>query len=335
MTAAGLVRPAEPEEPDLRRIPLWRAVWRSGGGRYGAVIIALVLISAALSLVWTPYALQQTDTSQGWLGPSVPHPLGTDLIGRDTLSWLIAGSRTTVVIVLGSVLLAGVLGVGLGILSALLPGRLRESLVVAVDILVALPVLLIAILLAAPFGGSLAVVVLAVGIGAGVNVARVLRPEITRAAQSDFVLASRACGSGTMRRLRDHVIPTVGPLLVVQLSQVAGLALLSEAGLTFLGYGAPASTPSWGRSLAEAQHFIGVAPLSVMWPGLVIAATVLAVNLFGDALRDALDPRRRTPVAAPGAAPQDAAALSGQRPATAPPPSPALERDAATAGSAP
>ena len=280
------VRPVRP--------PRWLAeVWRRPGGAFGVTVVGFVLLSAVVSLFWTPQPLLATDTSAGWLGPSATHLLGTDQIGRDVFSWLLAGSRTTVVVVVAATALTALIGFPLGALSALLPARLSEPLVVLIDILVAFPVLLVAMLLSAPFGGSLGVVVVAVGFGAGVNVARVTRPEILRVSQSDYMLAARASGVGTVSGLLQHVAPNVGPVAIVQLSQAAGTAILAEAGLTFLGYGAPSSTPSWGRSLSDAQSFIGVAPASVVWPGLAIALTVLALNLLGDAVREALDPRLR------------------------------------------
>ena len=281
------------------RAPRWFAeVVRRPGGVFGLLVVTLVLLAALVSFVWTPYPLLATDTSRGWLAPSVEHVLGTDQIGRDVLSWLLAGSRTTVLVVLAATSLAAVVGIPLGALGALAPPRWSEPVVVLVDVLVAFPVLLVAMLLAAPFGGSLAVVVVAVGCGAGVAVARVTRPEVLRVSQSDIVLAARASGVGAVGRLVQHIVPNVGPVVIVQLSQAAGASILAEAGLTFLGYGAPSSTPSWGRSLADAQAYIGVAPVSVVWPGLAIAVTVLALTLLGDALREAGDPRlRRGPVA--------------------------------------
>lgn len=271
--------------------PWIRGVLRRPGGVFGLVVMVIVLVSAALSLVWTPHPLLQIDPAGGWQKPSLSHILGTDQIGRDTFSWLLAGSRTTVIVVVGTTLLAGLIGIALGAISASLRPRYADPVIVLIDILVAFPVLLIAMLLATPFGGSLSIVVTAVGVGAGVNLARVLRSEIVRANSSDYILAARASGSTAFSRLVNHVLPNVAPVAVVQLSVTAGIAILAEAGLTFLGYGAAADEPSWGRVLSEAQKYIGIAPASVVWPGLAIGITVLALNLFGDALAEALDPR--------------------------------------------
>lgn len=272
--------------------PLWvRETLRRPHGVFGAVVIAVVITTAIASRFWTPWPLLATDSALRWSPPSPQHWLGTDQIGRDLFSWLFAGSATTVVVFVTATVIAAVVGIALGTLTASLRPRFAEPLVVLVDILVAFPVLLIAILLAAVLGGSIAIVVISVGIGAGLNLARVVRSEIVRVNASDFILASRAAGTPAVRRLIDHVLPNVAPVLVVQLSVSAGIAILAEAGLTFLGYGAEPSQPSWGRVLADAQKYIGVAPAAVIWPGVAIGLTVLALNLLGDAIAEGLDPR--------------------------------------------
>ncbi|GAA3300139.1 ABC transporter permease [Dactylosporangium vinaceum] len=270
-----------------------RELLRHPAGLFGTVVVGLLPAAALLSLFWTPYPLLRQDVAERWLGPDARHWLGTDEIGRDTLSWLLAGSRTTVFVAFWATLIAAGLGLALAALTALGPRRVAEPVIVLVDLLIAFPVLLIAMLLAAAFGGSLWIVVTAVGVGVGMNLARVLRPEIRRVIAADYVVAARAGGVGPGGILARHVVPNVAPVAIVQLSYVAAVAILAEAGLSYLGYGAPAGSPSWGRSLADSQHYIAVQPASVLWPGLAIAVTVLAITLLGDALRDALDPRLR------------------------------------------
>jgi peptide/nickel transport system permease protein len=273
-------------------LPPWALqLVRRPTGVFGVVVILLVLLAAAVSLVWLPHPLLAQDVADRWQGPSWEHWLGTDQIGRDTASWLLAGARTTVFVAVLSAVLAGALGVTLAALGALSPRRVAEPLTVLVDILIAFPTLLVAMLVAATAGGSLWVVVIAVGTAGGVSIARVTRPEIRRVDGSDFVLAARAAGVGRLRTIRTHVIPNVAPIVIVQLSLIAALAVLAEAGLSYLGYGAPSGTPSWGRSLADSQRYISVQPASVLWPGLTISLTVLGLSLFGDALREAADPR--------------------------------------------
>jgi peptide/nickel transport system permease protein len=272
--------------------PRWFAAFvRHPSAIFGSVVIVLLLAAAALSYVWTPYDPQRANPYDQWFGPSFEHLLGTDNIGRDIFSVLLVGARVTVGVAIGSALVAAVVGIGLAALGALTARWLREGVAVLVDVLIAFPTLLIAMMLASAFGGSLLVVVLAVGFSFGVNIGRVSRPELRRVRRADYVLAGRAAGRGPVRNLTTHLLPNVAPVFIVQLSWAMAVAILAEAGLSYLGYGAPSNTPSWGRMLAELQSYIGVHPWSVLWPGLAITVTVLAFNLLGDAIRDVTDPR--------------------------------------------
>ena len=276
------------------RTPTWlREVLRRPAGLAGAIIIAALLVVAAISIFWTPQNPFDVDPFHQWEGPSLRHPFGTTGSGQDIFSYLFAGARTTVAVAFLSSVVAAVVGVALGALGSLTARWFRESVAVLIDILIAFPTLLIAIMLAAVFGSSLWTLVIAVGIGFGVNIARVSRGEIRRVARSDYVLAAQASGSGPWRILFDHLLPNIAPVFIVQLSLSAAVAVLSEAGLSFLGYGVSSSTPSWGRMLSILQNYITIYPATVVWPGLAITVTVLGFNLFGDALREATDPRLR------------------------------------------
>jgi peptide/nickel transport system permease protein len=265
-------------------------LWRLPTGRFGIVVVAVVGLAALVSLFWTPFDPQVADVRDRWALPGIPHLLGTDDAGRDILSLLLAGARTTVVVALGAGVVATVVGILLAALGALTGRWLREAVAVLVDILIAFPVLLIAMMIAAVWGGSLWVVVWSVGIGFGVNIARVTRPELSRVRHSDFVLAGRAAGLGPVRNLTRHLLPNVAPVFIVQLSWGMAVAVLAEAGLSYLGFGAPVTDASWGVLLAQLQQYITVYPLSVVWPGLAITLTVLGLNLLGDGLREATDP---------------------------------------------
>lgn len=265
-------------------------LWRLPTGRFGILVVVVLLATALLSLVWTPFDPQQTDLANRWAPPGIPHLLGTDASGRDILSLLMAGARTTVVVAVGAGALATVIGVALAALGALTARWVRESVAVLVDILIAFPVLIIAMMITAVWGGSLGVVIWSVGIGFGVNIARVTRPELSRVRHSDFVLAGRAAGLGPVRNLTRHLLPNVAPVFIVQLSWSMAVAVLAEAGLSYLGFGAPVTEPSWGLLLAQLQQYLTVYPLAVLGPGLAITLTVLGLNLLGDGLRDATDP---------------------------------------------
>ncbi|TDN88482.1 ABC transporter permease [Microbacterium sp. BK668] len=265
-------------------------LWALSTGRFGLIVVAVVLATALLATFWTPFDPQQVDVRGRWAPPGIPHLLGTDGSGRDILSLVIAGAKTTVVVAVGSGVIATIVGIALAALGALTARWIRESVAVFVDILIAFPVLLIAMMISAVWGGSLWVVIWSVGIGFGVNIARVTRPELRRVLHSDFVLAGRMAGLTPWQNLVRHLLPNVAPVFIVQLSWAMAVAVLAEAGLSYLGFGAPVTEPSWGLLLAELQQFITVYPLSVVWPGLAITFTVLGLNLLGDGLREATDP---------------------------------------------
>ncbi|MBW8761613.1 MAG: ABC transporter permease [Microbacterium sp.] len=275
-------------------IPRWlHRLWATSTGRFGLIVVSVIALLALVSLLWTPFDPQASEIRDRWLPPSWPHLLGTDDTGRDILSLIMAGARTTVFVSIGAGVVATLVGVVLASLGALTARWLRETIAVLVDILIAFPVLLIAMMISSVWGGSLWVVIWSVGIGFGVNIARVTRPELRRVQQSDFVLAARASGLTTSQNLLRHLLPNVAPVFIVQLSWSMAVAVLAEAGLSYLGFGASVTEPSWGLLLADLQRYIGVHPLSVIWPGLAITLSVLALNLLGDGLREATDPTLR------------------------------------------
>ncbi len=274
--------------------PAWlRILWRTPAGRFGLIVVTIVALLALVAAFWTPFDPQESNVRDRWGVPGWPHLLGTDDTGRDILSLLMAGARTTVFVSVGAGVIATLVGIALAALGALTARWMRETVSVLVDILIAFPVLLIAMMISSVWGGSLWVVIWSVGIGFGVNIARVTRPELRRVQQSDFVLAARASGLTAGRSLVRHLLPNVAPVFIVQLSWSMAVAVLAEAGLSYLGFGASVVEPSWGLLLADLQRYIGVHPLSVIWPGLAITITVLALNLLGDGLREATDPTLR------------------------------------------
>jgi len=265
-------------------------LWASWPGRFGMIVVLAIVAIAVVSLFWSPFDPLRVDIANRWAGPGADHLLGTDGSGRDILSLLMAGSRTTIWVAAGAGAIATITGLALAALGALAVRAVREAVAVIVDILIAFPVLLLAMMISAVWGGSLLVVVASVGIGFGVNIARVTRPELRRVLHSDFVLAGRASGLTPWQNLWRHLLPNVAPVFIVQLSWGMAVAVLAEAGLSYLGFGATVTEPSWGLLLAELQQYITVHPGSVVWPGLAITLTVLGFNLLGDGLRDATDP---------------------------------------------
>ncbi len=268
-----------------------RELVRRPTGVFGLSTIGVIVLTAALSAFWTPHDPFFADPYRRLQPPSAEFLLGTDALGRDVLSRLMAGSTTALYVAVGTVLIAAVVGLVFAVLSSLTSVWLRESVAVVVDVLIAFPTLLIAMLLAATYGGSLLVVVLAVGIASGVGISRIIKNEIIRVSSTDYVLAARATGAGALRIIVEHLIPNIGALFIVLLSTSAAFSILSEAGLSYLGYGAPSDVVSWGRMLTEAQPLITTSPDAVIVPGLAISLAVLGLTLFGDALREATDPR--------------------------------------------
>ena len=280
------------------------AMWRKASGRYSMIVLAIWILVSLISRFWTPVPIWTTDGYRIWQAPSRDHLLGTDGTGADILSWLMAGSATNLAISLLAVLLSGVLGLLLVMAMVSRRSGVSQTVVVLVDALISLPTVLLALILAVPLGPSIAVVVVACGFGYGLNLARIVRPQALLAAESDYVRSARHSGVGSFRIFCTHLVPNVIPVLCVQLSMSAGTSVLAEAGLTYLGVGVPSGLPSWGHSLTTSVKFINVFPLSVLWPGLAVTMVVVALNLFGDALRDAIDPvanpRLRAAVAATG-----------------------------------
>ena len=305
MSIEHLTKPASasPEKP--RTGSRWlRQLWRLPTGRFGLIVVAVITLVAVVSIFWTPFEPKAIDLTDRWALPSFPHLLGTDGTGRDILSLVMAGARTTMFVAIGSGIVASIVGITLASVGALTPRWARESMAVLIDILIAFPVLLIAMMISSVWGGSLWVVIWSVGIGFGVSIARVTRPELRRVLHSDFILAARASGLSGTQILARHLMPNVAPVFIVQLSWSMAVAVLAEAGLSYLGYGASPTEPSWGVLLANLQAYIAVHPLAVLWPGLAITITVLGLNLLGDALREATDPtlsRGRDPLHPPRA----------------------------------
>ena len=265
-------------------------IWAKAGGKYALIVIGAWLLVSALSLVWTPYSLLNTNGFNAWASPSAAHPLGTDGTGADVLSWLMAGSRTNLMIAVLTVIVAAAIGLLLVAAMVSRSGALASTSVVVVDALISIPTVLIALILSVPFGASAAVVIAACGCAYGLNLARILRPSALLAARSAYVESALWSGASSVRVFFTHIVPNTLPVLCVQLSMSAGTSLLAEAGLTYLGVGVGAGVPSWGHSLSTSVKFISVYPMAVLWPGLVVTMVVVALNLFGDALRDAIDP---------------------------------------------
>jgi peptide/nickel transport system permease protein len=257
----------------------------------GAMLTALVVAMALLSLVWTPYDATLPAVQDRLAAPSAAHWLGTDALGRDIVSLLLAGARNSILVAALAVGLGLTLGGALGLLAAARRGWTEELVMRCADFTFAFPAVLSAIMLAAVFGPGRLNSVVAIGIFNIPVFARVVRAAARGIWARDYVLAARAAGKGDFRITLDHVLPNILPAIVVQATIQFALAILAEAALSYLGLGTQPPTPSWGRMLNEAQSYVFRAPLLAVWPGCAIAIAVLGLNLLGDGLRDLSDPR--------------------------------------------
>lgn len=260
----------------------------------GLALIAVVALAAAVSLFWTPYDPVRSVPGDRLLFPGAEHPLGTDRYGRDLLSGIMVGARTTLFVGTIAVAIAAVIGVPLGILAGMRPKRLGTFIMGGSDVVMAFPGLLLAIVFGAVFGADTTTAMVALGIGAAPAFARVARAGTLQVMKTEYVFAARAANRSGFAIAVRHILPNIGGMIVVQCSVNFGIAVLAEAGLSFLGLGTKPPTPSWGRMLQDSQQFLGSHDYLALIPGLAIAVAVLGFNLLGDGLRDKFDPKLRT-----------------------------------------
>jgi peptide/nickel transport system permease protein len=265
-------------------------------------LLGLVVVAATVGLAALAPALAPADplrnslldrlTPPAWIqGGSAGRPLGTDTLGRDVTSRLLYGARVSLVVGFSAVLLAGALGVALGLLAGYYRGRLDDVLMRLGDIQLAFPVLVLAVAVLAVLGASLLNVVLVLGLTGWITYARIVRGEVLSLREREFVAAARALGAGDGHILVKHLLPNVLPPITVVATFSVARTIIAEASLSFLGLGIPAPDPSWGAMLDEGRNYITTGWWLALFPGLAILVLVLGINLVGDWLRDLLDPR--------------------------------------------
>jgi peptide/nickel transport system permease protein len=257
----------------------------------GAMLSAMLVLAALLSLVWAPYPPAEMDIPNKLQGPSAAHWLGTDSFGRDIASQLLVGSQNSIVVGVVAVGIGLVAGVLLGCLASARRGWVEELVMRAADFTFAFPALLSAIMLGAIYGPGLLTGIVAIGIFNIPVFARITRGAANAVWSREYVLAARAAGFGPFRITLDHVLPNIASVLIVQATISFATAILAEAALSYLGLGTQPPQPSWGRMLNEAQTLMFQAPMLAVYPGVAIALSVLGLNLMGDGLRDLLDPK--------------------------------------------
>jgi len=259
----------------------------------GFVVLAVFAGAIAPHDPYTPSLPNKLKPPFWVAGGSLDYPLGTDALGRDILSRLIFGARVSLVVAFLALLLGGVLGGLIGLVSGYIGGKVDSVIMRAADATLAFPAILFALLLAVTLGPSLMNVVIALAVVLWARYARVIRGEVLSLKKQDFIAAAKIAGCSGWRIVFRHLFPNTFNTLLVLLTLQVGWVIIVEASLSFLGAGVPPPTPAWGSMVAEGRQYITTAWWVSLFPGLAILLTVLAYNLFGDWLRDTLDPRLR------------------------------------------
>jgi peptide/nickel transport system permease protein len=282
---------AAPLQPPESGKGFWLRALRHRSFMAGGVLTLLVISAALLSLVWTPWPAYEIDVAHKLISPSASHWLGTDVLGRDVVSLLLVGARSSIVVGVIAVGIGILFGVPLGLAAAALRGWAEETIMRLGDFTFAFPALLSAIMLAAVAGPGMVTSITAIGIFQIPIFMRITRGTANAIWAREFVLAARASGKGKFRITIEHVLPNILSILIVQATIQFALAILAEAALSYLGLGTQPPQPSWGRMLNDAQSLLFQSPSLAVYPGLAIATAVLGLNLLGDGLRDLFDPR--------------------------------------------
>ena len=285
----------------------WGDVWlqfkKHKGALLGAIIFFGIVISVMLGPLLWPFEPNAIDIRSRNQGPSLLHPFGTDQLGRDTFSRMIAGGRTSITVGLAAMFLALILGTLIGVIAGYFK-KLDGILMRFTDLFLSLPLLPLLLLMMflfreplsvsyGPEKGMFILIVFAIGVTSWMPTARIVRGDVLALKQREFVMAARSIGTSDQKIILRHILPNIlSPILVSATLGIAN-AIITESALSFLGLGFPPDFPTWGRLLNDAVDYLQLHPERVMWPGLAISLTVLSINFLGDGLRDALDPRIR------------------------------------------
>ena len=285
----------------------WGDVWlqfkKHKGALLGAIIFFGIVISVMLGPLLWPFEPNAIDIRSRNQGPSLMHPFGTDQLGRDTFSRMIAGGRTSITVGLAAMFLALILGTLIGVIAGYFK-KLDGILMRFTDLFLSLPLLPLLLLMMflfreplsvsyGPEKGMFILIVFAIGVTSWMPTARIVRGDVLALKQREFVMAARSIGTPDQKIILRHILPNIlSPILVSATLGIAN-AIITESALSFLGLGFPPDFPTWGRLLNDAVDYLQLHPERVMWPGLAISLTVLSINFLGDGLRDALDPRIR------------------------------------------
>ena len=275
----------------------WRKLVRNPAAIAGGIILLAVIGAAIFAPYVAPHEAARQSLIRRFMPPvwakggSTAYLLGTDQVGRDILSRIIHGARISLIVGVAAVLVSLTVGVFLGLLSGFVRGRVDTVIMTVVDVTLSFPQLLLALAFVAALGPSLVTIIVVLGLTGWERYTRVVRAEVLALREKDFVEAARAMGASPTRLLLRHLLPNTFSSIIVMATLQVAQAILAEAALSFLGVGTGSAYPTWGQMIALGRDFVSVAWWLPTFPGLAILLTVLAINLVGDRLRDALDPR--------------------------------------------
>jgi peptide/nickel transport system permease protein len=280
-----------PSYSEFRRFR--RVLFRRKVVVFSVFVLVILVIAALFAEVIAPYDPMKTNLGEVLQGPSGQHWLGTDQQGRDTLSRVIFGSRASLAVAAIALAVASGVGMTLGVLAGYFGGAVHAVLMRIVDALMSFPLIILAIVFASIFGGGISRTMIAVGLSLSPYYARLMCSSALSVRETDYVKAARLMGESSFSIIRKHVIPNCLPSLIVLVTINVGIAILAEAGLSFLGIGVMPPTPSWGGMVKDGYRHLTSDPVLSIAPGLTIMVVAFAFNMLGDGLRDALDPRLR------------------------------------------
>ena len=271
-------------------------------GALGGIVILLLVLVSIFANVLAPYPYSEVHLADRLSGPSGRYLLGTDQLGRDFLSRLIVGARISIFVGLAATALHVLVAVLIGGTAGFFGGKVDLIVQRFVDAWMSFPGLLLLLTIMSIAGRGLAQIIVVLGVSSGIGNSRVVRSAVIGIKENDYFLAARATGSATTKTLMRHVVPNIMAPIIIIFSITVGGIIVAEASLSFLGFGLPPDVPSWGGMLSrEGRQYMEIAPRLAFWPGLCLTIVVYSLNMFGDALRDLLDPRIRGGVGRLGA----------------------------------
>lgn len=273
-------------------VEAWRVIARNRLALLGGAIVSLGILVAIFAPVLAPYDAYEINIPERLQGPSQAHWLGTDFMGRDTLTRILFGARTAFQVAIGAVLLGAAFGIPIGAVSAYSGRWIDATLMRMMDAIMAFPGRLMAIALVASLGGGLFSLYIALGVNSIPSYARIVRGKVLSQREREYVEAARMVGESDFRILFFQILPNCVAPILVRLSLDFASAILTESSLSFLGLGFPPPTASWGLMLKEVTPFLELQPWAAFFPGLTISLMILGLNLLGDGLRDVFDPRQ-------------------------------------------